>query len=306
MEIHDKVQKAVADPWYIIRGLASKNLLNFLSDRTYLKLMYYAHFQTKLNLSEPQTYNEKLQWLKLYHRNPEYTIMVDKYEVRDYIREKIGEKYLNTLLGVWKTPEEIDFEELPDKFVLKTTHNSGGYVICDNKDKLDWESAKQILSKYLNKNYFNIGREYPYLNVEPRVIAEEFLEQDNGEELRDYRFFCFNGEPKFVSVDFSITDKSRTRRNLYDLNWDLLEASISYPHEEDFIVNKPDKFEEMIQLSKQISKGIPHTRVDFYYINKQIIFGEITFYHQNGWGKFTPEEFNKQLGDWITLPEKQE
>lgn len=275
-----------------------------VSDISFIKKRFREVFNREINLENPQTFNEKLQWLKLYDRNPLYTNLVDKYKVRRYISKTIGEEYLIPLIGVWDKFEEIDFLKLPNKFVLKCTHDSGGLVICRDKNKLDIEEARKKINKSLKRNFYYHAREWPYKNVKPRIICEKLLHDEIDEELKDYRFFCFNGEPRFVAIDFSITDKSKTRRNLYDLEWNLMDGGISYPRELSKTVKKPNKLNEMINLSKILSKGIPHVRVDFYYINENIYFGEMTFYHQSGFGKFQQEEFAQLLGTWIELPEK--
>lgn len=297
-------KKILKNPKRIVRYLGARGLLNWLPDDVYLKIFYYSETNQKLNLDEPKTFNEKLQWLKLYDRNPNYSRYVDKYAVRSYISEVIGEEYLMPLIAVYDSVDEIDWNSLPNRFVLKCTHGSGGNIICTNKEKLNISDAKKKLKKWMKRNWYWLGREWPYKQVKPRIICEEFIDQDDGDELRDYRFFCFNGEPKFITVDFSITNKKKTRRNLYDLDWNLMDAEISYPKELDFKVKKPEKLDEMINLSKKISANIPHVRVDFYYIKNKIIFGEMTFYHQNGLGQIRPPEFNYKVGSWLKLSDK--
>lgn len=289
------------DPKRLIRALGDKKIFNWMPDKHYLKLVYWGETGGKLDLDNPKTFNEKLQWLKLYNRKPEYVKYVDKYAVRSYIADTIGEDYLIPIWGVYDNVDEIDWHNLPDKFVLKCTHGSGGNIICTDKNKLNIEKAKEKLDSWMMKNWYWFGREWPYKNVKPRIICEQFIEQDDGEELRDYRFFCFNGEPKFITVDFSITNKKKTRRNLYDLHWNLMKEEISYPKELELKVNKPKKLEEMVELSKKLSANIPHVRVDFYYINNKILFGEMTFFHQSGFGEIRPPEFNEQIGNWLQL-----
>lgn len=277
---------------------------NLISDEEYLKKRFLKKTGRTLELEKPELFNDKLQWLKLNWSDSVATKSADKYEVREVIENRIGKEYLSDLLGVYNNPEEIDLNQLPEKFVLKGTHGSGFNIICTDKSQLDWDAAKQEMKRWLEKNYYWGGREPVYKDIKPRIIAEGFLKQDDGDELRDYRFFCFNGEPKFISVDFNINDKSKTRRNLYDLDWNLLDAEISYPKENDFKVKKPDKLSQMIDLSRKLSKGFPHARIDFYYINNKIIFGEITFFHQGGTGEIRPSSFEKQMGQWLKLPSK--
>ncbi|MFV8291715.1 ATP-grasp fold amidoligase family protein [Aerococcus viridans] len=275
----------------------------FISDERFVRKNFEKRLGRKLNLNNPELYNDKLQWLKLYWNSELATICADKYLVRSFVEEKIGSQYLNELYKVYERPEDVDFNDLPDKFVLKGTHGSGFNFICTNKEHMNEQNVRFELNKWFNRNYFWSSREPVYRAIKPRIIVEKYIEQENGKELRDYRFFCFNGEPKFITVDFNINDKSKTRRNLYDLDWNLLDAEISYPKEEGIRVDKPNKLSEMIELSKKLSEDFPHARIDFYYINETIIFGEITFYHQSGTGIIRPQSFEKKMGEWLFLPE---
>lgn len=276
----------------------------FISDEKLIRKTFKRDLNREVNLQDPIKYNDKLQWLKLNWKDDFATMCADKYEVREYIKQNIGEKYLNPLIGVYDSVEEINIDDLPKKFVLKGTHGSGFNIICTDKDKMNWNKEFKKMRRWLRKNYYVQNREPVYKDIKPRIICEEFLVQDDYEELRDYRFFCFNGEPKFITVDFSITDKKKTRRNLYSLEWEMMEAKISYDHEKDIKLDKPAFLSEMIDLSKKLSAGFPHARIDFYYINNKIIFGEITFFHQSGKGKIAPEEFEIQMGEWLKLPRK--
>jgi len=295
----------IREPSTIIRALNKIGMLKWIPDEKYIKWRYFIEFRKKLNLDNPTTFNEKIQWLKLHDRNDKYTKLVDKLEVRDFVKSKVGSDYLVPLLGAWDNVNEIDWNSLPKEFVIKCTHDSGGLIICTDKNKLDIKKAKKKIQRSLSVNYYYSGREWPYKNVQPRIIAEKLLEQRDYQELRDYRFFCFHGEPKFVAVDFSINDKNKTRRNLYDMDWKLLPAEISYPRELNIKLIKPQKFEQMIDLSRRLSEGIPHVRIDFYYVNNEIIFGEMTFYHQGVLSKINPESFNHKLGDLIKISEIQ-
>lgn len=279
-----------------------KSICTLIPDKPFLKIKFRYCTGRRLNLSYPKTFNEKLQWLKLFDRRPEYTTYVDKYAVREHIAETIGEDYLIPVLGVYNNVDDIDWAALPSQFVLKCTHGSGCNIICDDKTRLDIEASKTKLRKWMKTNYFWHGREWPYKNVKPRILCEEFLFDNTDGELKDYRFFCFNGEPRFVAVDFSITDKSKTRRNLYDLSWRLMDEEISYPKELSDTVQKPKRLNEMVDLSRTLAEDFPHVRIDFYYVNDKIYFGEITFYHQAGYGRFRPQEFDELLGSWIDLP----
>ncbi|MBT2572024.1 ATP-grasp fold amidoligase family protein [Planococcus sp. ISL-110] len=289
-------------PSKIILYLSEKRFFNFLADETYLKLIFRVRTGKKLKLDNPLTFNEKLQWLKLNWRDPVAIKCADKYEVREFVSERIGGEYLNEIYGVFNKPEEIDLGKLSDSFVLKGTHGSGYNIVCKNKANLNWNLARTQMNQWLKVNYFWRNREWVYKEIKPRIVCEKLLDQGNGEELQDYRFFCFNGEPKFISVDFSITNKQKTRRNLYDLNWNLLSEEISYPKELSLVIEKPEKLNEMISLSKELARDFPHARVDFYYIKGKIIFGEITFFHQSGMAKIKPYKFDEIMGSWLRLP----
>ena len=304
MVILKKIWGAIIEPRKMMFHLNVRGFLNWMSDSAHVRLMYRLKLDKKLNLDNPQTFSEKLQWLKLHDRNPMYTKMVDKYEVREYIKEKLGEEYLIPLLGAYDSFDEIDFDELPTQFVLKCTHDSGGLVICKDKSKLDLKQAKKKIKKSFKRKYYYHSREWPYKNVKPRIICEKYMVDESGMELKDYRLFCFNGVPRFVAVDFSITDKTKTRRNLYDMDWGLMEEGITYPRVLVKNVQKPAKFDEMVKLSKILSKDIPHVRIDFYEINGKVYFGEMTFYHQSGFGRIYPEEFDYKMGSWIELPSR--
>lgn len=273
-----------------------------VTDEQLIKKTFRKKLERDLDLENPIKFNDKLQWLKLYWRDPVAEVCADKFAVRKYVKDKIGNKYLNEIYDVYDSVDEINLDRLPNKFVLKATHGSGYNVVCVNKKDVNWNSEFKKLQRTMKKNYYWENREWVYKNIKPRIISEKFLKQDDGDELRDYRFFCFNGEPKFITVDFSITDKKKTRRNLYDLHWNLLDAEISYPKETKIKVDKPNKLEEMIVLSRKLSSGFPHARIDFYYIDNTIIFGEITFFHQSGMGKIKPIEFEMQMGNWLELP----
>lgn len=273
-----------------------------IPDSIYLKIYSKLRTGKKLNLKEPKSFNDKVNWIKLYERNPLMTICADKLKVRDYIREKLGEEFLIPFLWYGDNPEEIPFAKLPKSFVLKTNNASGTNIIVKNKDNINKHEVTNQLNYWLSQDNYTPKREWVYKDIPPKIVCEKFIEQEEGEELRDYRFFCFNGKPKFISVDFNINDKSKTRRNLYDLNWELMDAEITYPKELNFKVEKPEKLQEMIKYSEKLSEGFSHVRIDFYYINKEIKFGEMTFYHQSGFGEIKPQEFAYEMGDWLELP----
>lgn len=290
-----------AKKWIIY--LLTKPLARKIPDDDFLRLKFYAHFGRKIDLDNPITFNEKLQWLKLYDRNPEYTKMVDKYLVREYIKEKIGEEYLIPLIGVWDDPDKVDFDALPDKFALKCNHNSGGgSFICKDKSKMKSEIIKQKLKKGFTQQYFWVGREWPYKNVVPRVIVEEFVKDGDNENLPVYKFFCFNGEPKIIQT---IQNDKQPNESIdyFDTEWNLLDIRQNYPNSEKPF-EKPKKLDEMLQVASRLSQGHSFIRVDLYVVNGAVKFSEFTFYSDCGFAKFEPEEWDKTLGDWINLPNR--
>lgn len=295
-----KIMKVIKDPKSVVNFLVTKGFFSWLKDDQYVMLSYYLRTGKKLNLEDPKSFNEKLQWLKLNDRKPEYSKLVDKYEVRDYISKTIGEKYLFPLYGVYNDFNSVDFDSLPNQFVLKCTHDSGGLVICKDKSQLDIKSAREKINKALKKNYYYHGREWPYKDVKPRIICEKYMVDESGTELKDYKIFCFNGEPKIIQVDFNRFINHK--RNIYDSAWKYIDVSIKYPNDSSCEIKKPEKLDEMLNYARILSKNMPHVRVDFYSINEQIYFGEITFFHGSGYEKFCPERFELEMGSWIILP----
>ena len=291
------VQRGVSTP-------AKHKILRLLPDKVFLQLLYWPRFGKRLDLKHPKTYNEKLQWLKLYDRKPIYTTMVDKYAVKQYVAERIGEDYIIPTLGVWEKFDDIDFDTLPDQFVLKCTHDSGGLVICRSKKDLDIDAARNKIEKCLKRNYYWNGREWPYKNVKPRILAETYMEDTATKELRDYKFFCFNGEAKMM---FLATDRHKGKEALkfdfYDMNFNRLPFERGYPSS-NRAIEKPETFDEMRKLSEKLSQGIPHVRVDFYEVDGKNYFGELTFSPGNGVERFEPEEWDYTCGSWIKLPQK--
>lgn len=283
----------------ILLYLQYYGFFNWLGDETYIKWRYRLIFNKRLDIENPISFNEKLQWLKLYDRNFEYTKMVDKYEAKKYVASIIGEKYIIPTIGIYDKFNDIDFEKLPKQFVIKCTHDSGGLIICKDKDKFDKNAARKKINKSLKRNYYYSGREWPYKNVKPRILIEKYMEDIKTKELRDYKFFCFNGLPKFM---FLAKDRQigQTKFNFYDLDFNLLPFTQGHPNDLSKI-SKPKTFDEMLELSKKLSANIPQIRVDFYEINGKVYFGELTFYHYSGFTKFEPEEWDKKLGDLINL-----
>ena len=270
-----------------------------LPDELYLRVLFRLMTGKKLNLQSPETFGEKIQWLKLHDHNPDYKIMVDKYAVKEYVADKLGSEYIIPTLGVWDRVEDIDWDSLPNQFVLKCTHDSGGLVICKDKNKLDKREASKKLNSCLKKSYYKLYREWPYKDVPHRIIAEKYIEDESG-ELNDYKVFNFGGEPRMIQVDYNRFNGHL--RNLYSPKWDRINATMGYPSDPSREFPKPEVLDELLELCKKLSVGIPHVRTDFYIVNNKIYFDEMTFYHSSGFQKITPKEFEKALGDWIILP----
>ena len=284
-----------------ICALVLSYFCSFLPDKIYLKIKYRAMIGKKLDLDNPKTYTEKLQWLKLYDRKPEYTIMVDKYLAKKYVADKIGEEYIIPTLGVWDKFEDIDFEKLPNQFVLKCTHDSGGLVICKDKAKLDIEASRKKICKSLKRDFYLIGREWPYKNVPRKIIAERYLMDcsSHSSDLPDYKFYCFDGEVKVVLI---ATNRFTTHNFNYvdvDYNPISLISIEGEPNKE--LENKPECWDKMLEIAHTLSKGIIHVRVDLYTSCGKIYFGELTFFDSSGYDDFGSEEWNERLGSWIKL-----
>lgn len=290
--------------WVALKMLFISQFRKCFSDEFYLKIQYPYKTGWRLNLDNPLTFNEKLQWLKLHYRNDELTMMVDKYAVKNYVSEKIGKKYLIPTIGVWDDVDEIDFSKLPDRFVLKCTHDSGGLIVCKDKNRLDLGKTRKWLKKRLKDNFYLYKREWPYKNVKARVIAEQFMEDDsiiNANGLTDYKFFCFNGivDSVMACIDRGIND---TKFYFFDREWNLLKLNkrgIEAP--EGFTLPKPKCIEEMFDIASILSKGIPFVRVDLYCINEQPYFGEITFFPTSGYDSNLLEETDIYWGNKIDL-----
>lgn len=278
-----------------------KNQASLLPDKNFLELTYYVGTNGKiLNLNSPKTFNEKIQWLKLYDRNPEYTKMVDKYKVKEYVAEHIGEKYIIPTLGVWERFEDINFDKLPEQFVLKCTHDSGSVSIIRDKYNFDYDAVREKYTHALQKNYYDAGREWPYKNVRPRIIAEELLQREDGCEIVDYKFMCFGGEVRCIFICTNRFEKSGLRVTFYDTNWRKMPFERHYPSES-VPFEKPKSFNEMRMIAEKLSKGIPFVRIDFYEINERPLVGEITFYPGGGYEQFDPDIWDEILGSWIRI-----
>lgn len=270
-----------------------------IPDEQYIKKMFKIKFGKELNLHNPQTFNEKLQWLKLNNRNPEYTKMVDKYNVKKYVGEIIGEDYIIPTLGVWNNFNQIDFSKLPSKFVIKCTHDSGGVVICEDKNKLDFKIAKKIIDKCLKRNYYLSSREWPYKGVKPQIIVEKYLEMKD-ENCAEFKLFCYNGKFNWVMVSKGIGHSNSRTNDAFDKNFKHIPVQLTWPNSSKEIL-KPAEFDKLIRLSEKLSNDIPQVRVDWYLLNGKIYFGELTFYHAGGFCDFKPPIYDKILGKELVL-----
>ncbi len=291
------------NPRYFLKKIL-QNYAFFIPDKLFLSIFYKISIGKKLDWLNPKTFNEKLQWLKLYDRRLEYITFVDKYKVREYIANTIGENYLIPIYGVWDNPDEIDFNKLPNKFVLKCNHDSGGLCICKDKCSFNIENAKNKLRRCLNKNYYLSQREWPYQFVSPKVIAEKYMVDDSEiSSLRDYKFMCFDGKVKCSFVCSDRNTKEGLHVTFFDLNWNVLPFERHYPARKEGLP-KPKCYDEMIMLAEKLSKNIPFVRVDFYEINGRVYFGELTFYPGSGFEEFTPRSADEWLGEYIKLTKK--
>ena len=276
-------------------------VIRSIPDAAYLKYMYRKVMGKKLDLENPRTFNEKLQWLKLHDRRPEYTKMVDKYEVRQYIKEKIGEEYLIPLVGgPWDKFEDIDFSKLPEQFVLKCTHDSGSVEICKDKGNFDIPLVRNRFNRALKGNFFYGGREWPYKHVKPRIIAERYISDTKGGEIVDYKLHCFNGEVKLILVCVDRTCEEK--KVFYGSQWNKL--PVKRPNmSSDVDISRPRMLEHMIRIAQIFSAQIPFLRVDLYETSGRLYFGELTFLPAGGFEPFEPEEWDAIMGEWLRLPE---
>lgn len=274
---------------------------NVCPDSWYIRCHYRFRLGKKLSLKDPKTFNEKLQWLKLNDRNPMYKGLVDKYEVRKYVEERVGREYLIPLVydRAFDTPDDIDPDTLPKGFVIKCTHDSGSAVIVRDSSSADWEGIKRRLRKSMRRNYYWIGREWAYDGVKPRVIVEQLMSDDDSSDFRDYKIFCFNGEPRFIQVDFDRhTDH---KRNIYSTDWEFMGFTSMYPMAPEIQIPRPPHLDRMLEIARALSEGILHVRVDLYNTGSKIYFGELTFYHGSGLEKYDPEEYDRIVGDMLDL-----
>ncbi|HPP85702.1 MAG TPA: ATP-grasp fold amidoligase family protein [Bacillota bacterium] len=285
--------------FFIVKYWRLRFLMAFtkcISDEVYIRRQYKSRTGKTLDLSKPELYNEKVQYAKLYYRDVRLKQLVDKYEVRKYVEEKIGGKYLTKLYGVYNSVNEIPFDELPDRFVMKLTNGSRFNYICKHKTQTEIRKIKRRFKKWVKLDYYILGREWAYKDVKNRIICEEYLETEDPLGLNDYKVFCFNGEPKLIQVNFARFTNHKL--NFYTPEWDFVDERVAYPNDPDAPIEKPKNLDEMLECAHKLSEGFPHVRVDFYNIGNRLVFGEMTFYHGAGYLHFENQEFEKKLGSY--------
>lgn len=289
----------VKKPLLALYNFYWESIARIMSDEAYLKYVYKRNFHRELNLENPQSFNEKLNWLKLYNRNPLYTQLADKYQVKKIVAERIGSKYVVPNYGVWERFDDIDFDTLPNQFVLKTTGDSFGVTLCKDKTCFDKKAAKDKFTYCLKKNYYYRTREWPYKDIKQRIIADMLLDEHTGHELRDYKFWCFNGVPKIMYL----TNKgSHITENFYDMDFNpVMDIDHGFPRVQPEF-KKPECFDEMKQLAAKLSQGIPFVRIDFFYVGGKVYFGEFTFFDWAGLYPFKTYEMDLRIGSWLELP----
>ena len=284
------------------RILNSRGFYKHMTDEKFLKMAFRKTLGRELDLENPKTLNEKLQWLKLYDRKPEYTELVDKYEVKKYISDQIGEEYVIPTLGLWENFDDIDFNMLPEQFVLKCTHDSGGVVICTDKEKLDIRKAKKKINRGLSSNYFDGGREWPYKNVKPRIIAEPYLENADGSQINDYKIQCFHGQVDNIMVCVDRYSDTGVKYHYFDCEWNYIPYCPYQGITADNVnVRRPEKLNEMIKIAEKLSTDFLQLRVDLYEIDGKVYFGELTFYTNSGFDRTITKEADRIMGEKLLL-----
>lgn len=301
--LYNAVRSLFHKPRHFVSALCFR--LSFLfPDKLYLKLIHRLELGRKLDLKNPKTYNDKLQWLKLYCHRPEFTMMADKVAVKPFVAERIGAEYVAPLIGVWDRVEDIEWDRLPQKFVLKTNHDGGnfGVVICKDKDTFDRAKAEKRLKASLRRNTYLLGREWPYKNIPRKVFAEEYIEDQGREELLDYKFYCFDGKVRIVFIASGRQTGKEVCIDYYDTDGNHIDGLRQSHPNAPVPPAKPVHFDLMKSLAENLSEGIPHVRVDFYEANGSVYFSELTFFPYGGWAAFHPEKYDTILGDYLKLP----
>ena len=307
MSVFTKVKKYLTSPEYRFKTNYDRGVYDSLSDKDFLIKKYKMVNGIKLDLDDPKTFCEKIQYLKIYDRNPLYTVLQDKYLVRDHVAKLIGEEHLIPLLAVYDSADDIDFDALPDQFVLKCNHDSNSVVICRDKASLDTDKVRKKLAKRLAMNFWDPGKEWAYKDIPHKIVAEKYMQEDGDDEtdevkgLRDYKFFCFGGEPKFAYVSKGLENHSTAKMVHLNLDWTRAPFQRTGYAEFDKLPEKPSRFDEMLEICKKLSDGIPFVRIDLYEINGKVYFGEYTFYPASGSGDFVPKSWNTEIGSWIDL-----
>lgn len=296
-----KIINCLMHPSKILFYFASRNIIK-MDDESYLKLSYKVLMGKKLDLNNPKKFSEKLQWLKLNDRQDIYTTMVDKYGVKEYVARKIGDEYIIPTLEVYSSFDEIDFSKLPESFVLKCTHDSGGNIVCRDKSKLDFLKSKKKIESTMKKNFYYAAREWPYKNVKPRIIVEQFMKDENQKNgLIDYKFYCFHGKPQFLYVSEGLENHSTAKISFLNLDYSFADFQrLDYQHFRNLPV-KPVNYNKMIEIATELSQNIPFVRVDLYEINNKVYFSELTFSPCGGFMKFEPEKYDEKIGEMIDL-----
>ena len=296
-----KLVKYIKNPYLILLKLDKSGIIK-LPDKLFIQLRYKEIFNKKINLRKPKTFNEKIQWLKLYDRNPDYVKMVDKIAAKDYVSSIIGKEYIIPTIGIYNKFEDIDFSKLPNQFVIKCNHDSGNVIICNNKSNLDIEEVRKKINKSLKYNFYKRGREWPYKYIKPQIIIEKFLYNENNDsQLRDYKFFCFNGKPKFMYVSEGLENHKTAKIDFVDMQFKRTPFGRSDFQKFNTLPPKPRKFMEMKKIAKILSKDIPFVRVDLYEVNNTIYFSELTFFPGGGFIRFTPKEWDYKIGKLLNL-----
>ena len=296
-------EKIKANPYYFFIPFARRGWFDWLPDAAYLKMQFRGRLGEKLDLNHPVTFNQKLQWLKLNDRDPEHVKMVDKYEAKEYVAGILGPEYIIPTLGVWDRFDDIDFDALPDRFVLKCTHDSHGLVICHDKSKLDMSDTRNRIAKSLNTDYYKKFREWPYRDVKHRIIAEQYMEDSVGKgDLTDYKLHFFSGECKVIMVGKNRFGADGVEKDFYSIEWEHLDIRRSESSNAYARTERPPELDKMVVLGKKIAKDMPFVRVDFYIVDHQIYFGEITFFPTSGLQRFNPDNWDTIFGRWIKLP----
>ena len=292
------LKKLKDDPEKILYWLQKRNLLSFLSDETYIKIAYRMSFGRSIDLKNPKAFTEKLNWYKLYYHNELMKRCADKYDVRDYVIKKVGRKYLNDCFGVWNNIDSINFDCLPNQFVLKPTNGSGDVFICKNKRNLNINNLKKVLYKNKNIHFSRVTKEWAYYDLPFRIIAERYIESSDNNQIKDYKFFCFDGEPKFLFVG-SERGTDHLKFDFYDMDWNWL--PVANVHEQSKNIKRPKHFAEMVEICRKLSNDFPHVRIDLYEEEGKVFFGEMTFYHFGGFAKFTPDEWDYKFGEFFNI-----